>query len=70
VSRKEGELTLLLDERFDIVWHSESLTPILGFHDVRGRNATEFVHPDDLGLVLETIVRAAGRHDHSGLDPM
>ena len=38
VSRKEGELTLLLDERFDIVWHSESLVPILGWHDVRGRN--------------------------------
>ena len=69
VSRKEGELTLLLDERFDIVWHSESLVPILGWHDVRGRNATEFVHPDDLGLVLETIVRVAERQDHSGLDP-
>ncbi len=69
VSRKEGELTLLLDERFDIVWHSESLVPILGWHDVRGHNATEFVHPDDLSLVLDTMVRVAGRQDHSGLDP-
>jgi diguanylate cyclase (GGDEF)-like protein len=69
VSLKEGELTLLLDERFDIVWHSESLAPLLGWHDVRGRNATEFVHVDDLGLVLETMVRVADRQDHSGLDP-
>jgi diguanylate cyclase (GGDEF)-like protein len=56
MSRKEGQFTLLLDEQFDIVWHCESLPAMLGWPDVRGRNATEFVHADDLELVLETIL--------------
>jgi diguanylate cyclase (GGDEF)-like protein len=56
MSRKEGQFTLLLDEQFDIVWHCESLSAMLGWPDVRGRNATEFVHADDLELVLETIL--------------
>jgi diguanylate cyclase (GGDEF)-like protein len=67
ISRKEGEFTLLLDEQFDIIWHSESLSAILGWGDVRGRNGTEFVHPDDLGLVLETMLQANHAHAHSGL---
>ena len=53
ISRKEGEFSLLLDEQFDILWHSDSLTAILGWRDVIGRNGTEFVHPDDLELVLD-----------------
>jgi diguanylate cyclase (GGDEF)-like protein len=56
MSRKEGQFTLLLDEQFDIIWHCESLSSMLGWPDVRGRNATEFVHADDLELVLETIL--------------
>ncbi len=68
VSRKEGEFTLLLDDRFDIVWHSDSLSLILGWGDVRGRNGTEFVHPDDLGLVLDTMLRANTASEHSGLE--
>ena len=69
ISRKEGELTLLLDEQFDILWHSESLSTILGWDNMRGRNGTDFVHPDDLGLVLETMLQVTSRDDHSGLDP-
>lgn len=67
VSRKEGEFTLLLDEQFDIIWHSDSLTAILGWSDVRGRNGTEFVHPDDVELVLDTMLRANTAGEHSGL---
>ncbi|MGZ4738521.1 MAG: diguanylate cyclase domain-containing protein [Ilumatobacteraceae bacterium] len=69
MSRKEGEFTLLLDEKFDILWHSESLSRILGCGDVTGRNGTEFVHPDDLGLALETMMQVVQGADHQGLDP-
>ena len=69
MSRKEGEFSLLLDEQFDILWHSESLSRILGWGDVRGRNGAEFVHPDDLGLALETMVQAVQGEVHQGLDP-
>ena len=56
MSTREGQFTLLLDESFDIIWHSESLTSMLGWADLRGRNGTEFVHEDDLG---------AGARDHA-----
>jgi len=69
MSRKEGEFTLLLDESFDILWHSESLSRILGWGDVTGRNGIEFVHPDDLGLVLETMLQVSASAAHQGLDP-
>ena len=58
LSRKSGEINLLLDDRFEIVWHSDTVAPILGWRDVVGRNAVEFVHPDDVSLVLETLARA------------
>jgi diguanylate cyclase (GGDEF)-like protein len=69
MSRKEGEFTLLLDEQFDILWHSDSLSRVLGWPDVRGRNGTEFVHPDDLELVLETMMQVLDGGDHHGLGP-
>jgi diguanylate cyclase (GGDEF)-like protein len=69
MSRKEGEFTLLLDEQFEILWHSDSLSRILGWGDVRGRNGTDFVHPDDLGLVLETMMQFSAGQDHQTLDP-
>ena len=69
MSRKEGEFTLLLDEQFDILWHSDSLSQILGWGDLRGRNGTDFVHPDDLGLVLETMMQFGGGPEHQSLDP-
>jgi PAS domain S-box-containing protein len=64
MSRKEGEFTLLLDEEFDILWHSESLSRILGWSDLRGHNGTEFVHPEDLELVLETMMQVSRGGDH------
>ena len=69
MSRKEGEFTLLLDEQFDILWHSDSLSRMLGWPDVRGRNGTEFVHPDDLELVLDTMMQVVQGGDHHGLGP-
>jgi diguanylate cyclase (GGDEF)-like protein len=69
ISRKEGEFSLLLDERFDILWHTESLSAILGWRDVVGRNGTEFVHPDDLELALATMVKHTDRCEHADLDP-
>src|SRR5690606_30785757 len=61
--------SLLLDERFDILWHSESLSAILGWRDVVGRNGTEFVHPDDLQLALATMVKHSEGCAHADLDP-
>ncbi|QYG92271.1 GGDEF domain-containing protein [Iamia sp. SCSIO 61187] len=60
--RKEGSITLLLDAEFTILWHCESVTPILGWDDLRGRSAADFVHDDDLEVVLATMtqVNAAG----------
>jgi diguanylate cyclase (GGDEF)-like protein len=69
MSRKEGEFTLLLDEQFDILWHSESLSRILGWGDVTGRNGTEFVHADDLGLALATMMQVSQGGEHDCLDP-
>jgi diguanylate cyclase (GGDEF)-like protein len=70
LSRREGEFSLLLDEQFDILWHSSSLSAILGFDDLRGRNGTEFVHPDDLELVLRTMLQANEDDEaHNQLDP-
>ena len=67
LSRKSGEINLLLDDRFEIVWHSDTVAPILGWRDVVGRNAVEFVHPDDVSLVLETLARAVSAEDHDEL---
>ena len=69
MSRKEGEFTLLLDEQFDILWHSDSLSRVLGWPDLCGRNGTEFVHPDDLELVLATMMQVLQGGDHDGLGP-
>ena len=69
MSRKEGEFTLLLDDQFDILWHSDSLSRLLGWPDLCGRNGTEFVHPDDLELVLETMMQVIEGGDHHGLGP-
>lgn len=69
MSRREGEFTLLLNEQFDILWHSQTVKPILGWDDVRGRNGIEFVHPDDLELALETMLQLSNRQEHNGLDP-
>ena len=69
LSRKSGEITLLLDDRFDIVWQSATVAHILGWDDVVGRNAADFVHPDDVGLVVETLSRAIAAPDHAALDP-
>ncbi len=69
MSRKEGEFTLLLDDNFDILWHSESLSRMLGWNDVTGHNGIEFVHQDDLTLVLETMTQLRSAEPHQGLDP-
>jgi len=69
MSRKEGEFSLLLDDNFDILWHSDSLSHMLGWGDVTGHNGIEFVHPDDLGLVLDTMTQVREGGAHQGLDP-
>ena len=63
ISQKRGQFSLLLDESFDIIWHSESLSATLGWTDVVGRNATEFVHPEDLELVLRTMMQIGERDE-------
>ncbi|MCU1393996.1 MAG: diguanylate cyclase [Ilumatobacteraceae bacterium] len=68
--RREGQFTLLLDDQFDIIWHCDSLAPILGHADLVGHSATEHVHPDDLALVLETMFQANRDDDDvDRLDP-
>ena len=70
LSRREGEFSLLLDEQFEILWHSRSLSAILGFEDLRGRNGIEFVHPDDLELTLSIMVQANEDDEaYNQLDP-
>ena len=70
LSRREGEFSLLLDEQFEILWHSRSLSEILGFEDLRGRNGIEFVHPDDLELTLSIMVQANEDDEaYNQLDP-
>ncbi|MEP7202037.1 MAG: PAS domain-containing protein [Ilumatobacteraceae bacterium] len=69
MSRKEGEFTLLLNEGFDILWHSESLSRILGWGDITGRSGSEFVHPDDLGRVRATMIQVNSGDDQQGFDP-
>jgi diguanylate cyclase (GGDEF)-like protein len=69
MSRKEGEFSLLLDDNFDILWQSDSLSRMLGWGDVTGHNGIEFVHPDDLELVLETMTQVRAGGAHQGLDP-
>jgi diguanylate cyclase (GGDEF)-like protein len=66
--RAEGQFTLLLDDAFDIVWHTDSLSEILGYHDIVGRNGVEFVHPDDVALVLDLLVQL-GEHQTVRVDP-
>jgi hypothetical protein len=57
--RAEGEFSLLLDEQFEILWHTSSLTEVLGYESIVGRNGMEFIHPDDLQLVVDLIARVA-----------
>jgi len=57
MNRQEGQYALLLDENFDIIWQSDTLTGVLGHLDVVGRNGTEFIHPDDLELAVQTMVQ-------------
>ena len=57
--RAEGEFSLLLDEQFEILWHTSSLTAVLGYESIVGRNGMEFIHPDDLQLVVDLIARFA-----------
>jgi len=55
ISRAYGHFTLLLDDRFRVVWASETVQGIFGWHDPIGRDVVELVHPDDLELVLAGI---------------
>ena len=57
ICRAEGEFSLLLDDQFVILWHTSSLTGVLGYESIVGRNGMEFIHPDDLQLVVDLIAR-------------
>ena len=63
MSKKRGQFSLLLDENFDIVWQSDSVTAMLGWPDLSGRNATEFVHPEDIELVVRTMMQINERDE-------
>ena len=71
--RAEGEFSLLLDEQFEILWHTSSLTEVLGYESIVGRNGMEFIHPDDLQLVVDLIARCRRcrheRHVHRAIVP-
>jgi len=66
--RAEGQFSLLLDAAFDVVWHTDSLKDILGYDLIIGRNGVEFVHPDDVALVLDLLVQV-GKHQAVRVDP-
>jgi diguanylate cyclase (GGDEF)-like protein/PAS domain S-box-containing protein len=48
------EITIVLDDDFTVDWASPSVTQLLGWdlERVTGMNALDFVHPDDVDLVL------------------
>lgn len=66
--RAEGQFTLLLDDAFDVVWHTGSLTNILRYQGIVGRNGVDFLHPDDVALVLDLLVQV-GEHQTVRVDP-
>lgn len=53
----EGQFAVLLDESFTILWHTPTLTDILGYPDLVGHDGTEHLHPDDVGLVGEMLAQ-------------
>ena len=68
--RKEGQFTLLLDDQFDIIWHCGMVETMLGWSDLRGRNCTEFVHADDLEMVLDVMFKVnEGGEFYDHFDP-
>jgi diguanylate cyclase (GGDEF)-like protein len=68
--RKEGHITLLLDASFTILWHCESVAKILGWPDLRGCNAADYVHAEDLEVVLATLVNVNQQGElHSRVEP-
>lgn len=57
--RADSQCSMLLDEQFDIVWHTSSTTSVLGHQSMVGHNALEYVHPDDLEMVAELVAKFA-----------
>ena len=51
------EITIVLDDTFTVDWASPSVTQLLGWDidRVTGMNALDFVHPDDVDLVLANL---------------
>lgn len=66
--RADGQFSLLLDAAFDVVWHTTTLTEILGYDSIVGRNALEFIDPQDIQIVVDLIARMADRIDNDELN--
>jgi diguanylate cyclase (GGDEF)-like protein len=59
--RTPGQFSLLLAEDFTILWHTESLQQVLGFEDVVGQNGVDFIHPDDVAIVIHMLTEFGQR---------
>ena len=57
--RAEGQFSLLFDETFTVLWHTESVSVILGYESLVGRNGTDYLHPDDVALVVDMLTQFA-----------
>lgn len=60
---------MLLDENFDVVWQTPSTTTVLGYESTVGRNSIEFIHPDDMSIVVDVISRLSAREAADGDAP-
>jgi diguanylate cyclase (GGDEF)-like protein len=67
--RAEGQYSMLLDLGFNVVWHTPTATEMLGFDSLIGRNSIEFIHPDDLQIVVDTMAILTARDANPGTAP-
>ena len=56
VSRSNGHFAVLVDGALTVKWASETVSSVLGWPDVVGRNVIGLIHPDDVELALLGIM--------------
>ena len=72
LSRSTGHFALMLAEDFTIEWASDTAYALFGHDDCVGRNALEYLHPDDIGIALEGLEHHSNNAEFyaRGFEPM
>jgi PAS domain S-box-containing protein len=62
-----SDLTVVIDEQGGFHYSSRNIEPILGYtaEEMAGRNAFEFIHPDDIKKVTDEIARVMHHHEEA-----